>query len=537
MAVLDEQLQAEKSARQLQYLQLSISTRWRLIGLAIILLLFVSIIGIVPLSLTYIGGFAVLFFAANYVVLRLVRATTFRPWYAHVNLGVGSAMIAAVMYGMGVAGALLYGAFLIAPIQAALFLGPRDAWGAAAINVAGFALVTALLGPAGWDWGVFIPEALTLVFVCFALIPMLSRSVARLRATRVVLAHVEAGDLTARADDRETDELGFLSASVNRTTAGVAAIVQEVRHQAQDLVAVAEQLAASAEELQAASQEIGATTQALSDGTIKQRELIGLGRGDTEQAATTALTLHDWAQEAERQVSGIATKARAHGEDIARSGTLLVSLVDHIDRAANAAGQLEGASRAVAKLVDSITRIASQTDLLALNAAIEAVRAGQHGLGFRVVAAEVRKLADQSGRAADEVRARMKDILGQVAGVVTALNEGRNTAKGVGTVADAARQALDAIFADLNTTVRFATAFATETQGQTKQMRAAAMRMIEVADIAENAAQSAEQTSAATQQQMASLTELTTSSQQLTAAAGKLTETIKRFQLNGTKRR
>jgi methyl-accepting chemotaxis protein len=362
---------------------------------------------------------------------------------------------------------------------------------------------------------------------------MLTRVVARLRGVRVALAHVEAGDLTARADDRETDELGFLAASVNRTTEGVAAIVHEVRHQAQDLVAVAQQLAGAAQELQAASQEIGATTQALSDGTIKQRELIGLGRTDTEQAATTALTLHDWAQEAERQVSGIASKARTHGEDIAKSGTLLVSLVDHIDRAGNAAGRLEGASREVGKLVDSITRIASQTDLLALNAAIEAVRAGQHGLGFRVVAAEVRKLADQSGRAADEVRARMKDIHGQVTGVVTALTEGRNTAKGVGTVADAARQALDAIFADLNTTVRFASAFATETQGQSKHMRDAAMRMIEVADIAETAAQSAEQTSAATQQQMASLTELTTSSQQLTAAASKLTETIKRFHLNG----
>jgi methyl-accepting chemotaxis protein len=533
MQVLEQQLGAEKSARQLQYVLLSIATRWRLIGLAIILLLFVSIIGVVPLSMRYIGGFGVAFFAMNFAVLRVVRRTTFRAWYPHLNLAVGSAMIAAVMYGMGVTGEVLYGAFLIAPFQAALFLGARDAWGALGINIGGFALVTVLLGPGGWGWGSFIPAALVLVFVCSALIPMLTRVVARLRGVRVALAHVEAGDLTARADDRETDELGFLAASVNRTTEGVAAIVHEVRHQAQDLVAVAQQLAGAAQELQAASQEIGATTQALSDGTIKQRELIGLGRTDTEQAATTALTLHDWAQEAERQVSGIASKARTHGEDIAKSGTLLVSLVDHIDRAGNAAGRLEGASREVGKLVDSITRIASQTDLLALNAAIEAVRAGQHGLGFRVVAAEVRKLADQSGRAADEVRARMKDIHGQVTGVVTALTEGRNTAKGVGTVADAARQALDAIFADLNTTVRFASAFATETQGQSKHMRDAAMRMIEVADIAETAAQSAEQTSAATQQQMASLTELTTSSQQLTAAASKLTETIKRFHLNG----
>jgi len=533
MTALETPLESERSARQLQYLLLSIGTRWRLIGLAIVLLLFVSIIGIVPLSLLYIGGFALLFFTANYAMLRLARTAQFRQWYAHLNLAIGSAMIAAVMYGTGDVGAVLYGAFLIAPLQAALFLGRRDAWGAVIINIAGFALVTALLGAAGWGWAVFLQEALVILFVCVALVPMLARIIARLRDTRAILAQIEAGDLTARADESETDELGFLSASVNRTTEGVAAIVVEVGRQATDLMAVAQQLAASAEELQAASQEIGATTQAMADGSVRQRELIGRGRGDAEQAATTALTLHDWAQEAERQVNGIATKARTHGEDIAKSGTLLVSLVEYIDRAGGAASKLEVTSREVGKLVDSITRVASQTDLLALNAAIEAVRAGPHGLGFRVVAAEVRKLADQTGRAAEEVRVRMKEIHSQVSGVVASMNEGRRTAQGVGTVADAARQALDAIFADLNTTVRFATAFATETQGQTKHMREAALRMVEVAEIAETAAHSAEQSSAATQQQMASLAELTTSSQQLSAAAARLTETIQRFQLNG----
>jgi methyl-accepting chemotaxis protein len=116
---------------------------------------------------------------------------------------------------------------------------------------------------------------------------------------------------------------------------------------------------------------------------------------------------------------------------------------------------------------------------------------------------------------------------------VGALSEGRSTAQGVGAVSDTVRQALNAIFADLNTTVRFASAFATETAGQSRQMREAAMRMIEVASIANTASQSAEQTAAATQQQMASLGELTASSQVLTTAAAKLTQTIQRFQLNG----
>jgi len=186
--------------------------------------------------------------------------------------------------------------------------------------------------------------------------------------------------------------------------------------------------------------------------------------------------------------------------------------------------------------VDSITRIASQTDLLALNAAIEAARAGQHGLGFRVVADEVRKLAEQSARAAAEVRARVAQTQEQILRVLTAMQDGRAAAQGVGAASAAVRQALDAIFADLNSTVQFAVAFESETEGQTKKMREVVRRMGEMAQIAQTATEGAQQTSAATEQQIASLGELTTTSQHLSVAAAKLTETIQRFRVNGVGR-
>src|SRR3989475_7933235 len=128
-------------------------------------------------------------------------------------------------------------------------------------------------------------------------------------------------------------------------------------------------------------------------------------------------------------------------------------------------------SREIGKLVDAITRIASQTDLLALNAAIEAARAGAHGLGFRVVADEVRKLSEQSTRSAGEVRARVKLTQEEIGQVLEAMEQGRRTAEGVGTVSAAAREALDAIFADLHATVQFASTFAGETEGQARRIR------------------------------------------------------------------
>src|SRR2546422_6288118 len=87
-------------------------------------------------------------------------------------------------------------------------------------------------------------------------------------------------------------------------------------------------------------------------------------------AATVASQLHVRAQEAERQIAGVAQQALRHGAEIARASELLGSLVGHLDQVSKATGTLEQSSREIGKLVDAITRIASQTDLLALNAAI-----------------------------------------------------------------------------------------------------------------------------------------------------------------------
>src|SRR2546425_823914 len=115
------------------------------------------------------------------------------------------------------------------------------------LNLAGFALLTALRqGGGGWNWTLYLEESLVLVFCCAALVPMLTKIVRRLRATREVLAQIERGDLTVALRDPESDELGYLGVSVNRTTEAIAATVRQVQRQAHDLAAMAQQLAASA---------------------------------------------------------------------------------------------------------------------------------------------------------------------------------------------------------------------------------------------------------------------------------------------------
>jgi methyl-accepting chemotaxis protein len=527
---LETQLAEEQYAKQRQYVLANTRARWGFVGFGIILLSVVKVARLVPLSIWFVPAFAIAFAAANYGVRRLARRTVFQPWCAQLNLVVGCLTISAALFAIGPTGHVLYGAYLIAPLQAALYLGRREAWGALGINLAGFGLIAALRG---WSWSLYLQESLVLLFACVALVPMLVRIVDRLRAARGVLAHVERGDLRVRTHDPELDEIGYLGVSVNRTTDSIADIVRQVQHQGENLAAMAQQLAASAEELQASSQEISATTQLLSEGTERQRQLIGHGREDSEAASDLAVSLHQRAQDAEHQITDIAQQARKRGEEVSRASSLLMNLLVAMDHAAEVALALDKESREIGKLVEGITRIASQTDLLALNAAIEAARAGQHGLGFKVVAGEVRKLAEQSARSAEEVRVRVRDTQGQIARVMEAMSQGKEAAQGVGKVATTVQGALDAIHADLNRTVQFATTFAAETENQTMRMSEVLRRMEEVAHIAAGAADGAQQTSAATEQQIASLGELTATSQHLSNAAAKLTQTIQRFTVNG----
>src|SRR5207249_3717463 len=322
-----------------------------------------------PVSWPFILGFAGVFAAASYAMLRMARGGEFRGWHPLADMAVSAAMISAVLYAAGPTGHLLYVVYLIAPLQAALYLGQTEAWQALLVNLTGFGLATAVRvsqGTPGWAWSAFAGETLVLALVSAALVPTLARFVIRLQAARSTLAQVERGDLTVKLQDEELDELGYLGASVNRTTGAIAGVVRQVQHQSQDLAAMAQQLAASAQELQAASQEISAAAERLTEGTSRQRQLIGHGRDDSEAAADVAAQLHARAQEAERQIAGVAQQAQRHGQEIARASELLVTLVDHLDQVSRAAGTLELGSREIGKLVDAITRIASQTDLLAL---------------------------------------------------------------------------------------------------------------------------------------------------------------------------
>ena len=85
--------------------------------------------------------------------------------------------------------------------------------------------------------------------------------------------------------------------------------------------------------------------------------------------------------------------------------------------------ELNNMAQNISDIVDTVTSIAEQTNLLALNAAIEAARAGEAGRGFAVVADEIRKLAEQSGQSADDIRGILRQILDKINQIANAIEK------------------------------------------------------------------------------------------------------------------
>ncbi len=355
----------------------------------------------------------------------------------------------------------------------------------------------------------------------------LTRSIGKgVSALQEATGRLANGDLTARAQLEQQDEIGEMARSFNRM--------------AEDFTTLIGQMRESADHVSNACGTVTTMTEKVSQASGTQAEEASVAAVAVEQMNAS---LQDVARKGGEAVAAAteAGKLSAHGKQVVSSAVAGIRQVaDTVAESSRSIESLGQRSDEIGRIIQVIDDIANQTNLLALNAAIEAARAGEQGRGFAVVAAEVRKLAERSQVAAgeigfavvaDEVRklaektsAATTEISSMIAAIqadtasaVSSMERGGEQVREGVEQANQAGDALNQIYGSVENVVGLIRQIAEAMNVQKSASEEISQRVEHIADSARESG--------------AAITEATAAFHQMHGLAGQLQESVGRFRL------
>lgn len=254
-------------------------------------------------------------------------------------------------------------------------------------------------------------SVIALIVLAFYIVRSITGPLARLESTMTHIA--SSGDLTKRAEAAHQDEIGRMASAFNVMMAQLQKIIGEVRGSSGQVAASAEHLSESSAQLAEVSEQQSSAV-ASSASAIEQLTVA------IASVSETARDVHGQAQDSFAQTNEGSRKVSHLAGEIARIQENMVEISRTVDEFVKSTAAITG-------MTQEVRDIADQTNLLALNAAIEAARAGEAGRGFAVVADEVRKLAEKSGKSASEIDSVTHSIMAKSTAVQTAIDAGERS--------------------------------------------------------------------------------------------------------------
>ncbi|TVQ30797.1 MAG: methyl-accepting chemotaxis protein [Phycisphaeraceae bacterium] len=308
------------------------------------------------------------------------------------------------------------------------------------------------------------------------------------------------GDLTKRLNADRKDEIGTLSKWFNQFLDNLRDLISEV--------------ASVTSEVASASTQIAASNEQMASGMQQQQSQTAQVASAVEEMAASVTEVAQKATEAS-QKSDEAGKLATQGGDIVRKTVEgMQGISEQVNESAVAVGELGKRGEQIGEIIGVINDIADQTNLLALNAAIEAARAGEHGRGFAVVADEVRKLAERTQKATEEVADSIKAIQTDTTRAVERMQTGRERVGEGVTLAEQAGESLRSIVAGSREVAAMIQSIAAGAEEQSAASTQVSRSVESINAVTSESAEGVRQASAAA-------TQLSTKAEQLQALVGR----------------
>ncbi|MDR3726754.1 MAG: methyl-accepting chemotaxis protein [Terracidiphilus sp.] len=281
---------------------------------------------------------------------------------------------------------------------------------------------------------IWINTGITMLIIglCMLIGFTLTREIApRIGRLKNAVESMAAKDLSIAVRVSSTDEIGRLGEAINTSVVSIREVLKAVAQGAYTLSSATTQISAR-------------SVQSASNARTESSKVNQIAAAAQEMTATIGEISHN--------AESAAAASRISAETADQGGAVMHAAAATMEKIAAATSSvsdkmtsLAHRSEEIGKVVNVIQEISEQTNLLALNAAIEAARAGEHGRGFAVVAGEVRRLAERTKGATEEIAGTIRSIQDETRETLQVMNDSRSAVESGMEETARARQSLEAI--------------------------------------------------------------------------------------------
>lgn len=347
-----------------------------------------------------------------------------------------------------------------------------------------------------------------------------------------VAQKISEGDLSVNVEKtKRRDQFGQLQNAFVEMIKNLRDIISNTKDASDSMASHAENVSTSIEENSASMQEIAANMNNIKNAIESAVTSLRNTSMEMEKLRNESINIQKSANEITDKSIQSQQLAKNTEERLLESNKVTNETIKVIERSAQEINQLDQTVGEIENFVEIISSIAEQTNLLALNAAIEAARAGEAGRGFAVVADEIRKLAEESNQAAENISSLLKNIVERTKEVTEVVNSGISKVTEVTKISEQSVENVEKLVDTFENFARLVNEFINYIEQQNRSIEEISGTSGKIVDEFENTYTLIDSVNTSVTENSKAMEELAKISTELTSISDRLNEIVKRFKI------